>query len=66
MMPFSESILNAAYEIALALVIETKEDFVLAKDTIKKVAMDMMSHLRISSTVRGVVSTAYNNAKKAK
>lgn len=64
MMPFSESILNAAYEISLAISMETKEDFILAKDTIKKVAMDMLSHLRISSTVRGVVATAYNNAKK--
>lgn len=63
MMPFSESILNGAYEISLAIAMETKEDFILAKDTIKKVAMDMLSHLRVSSTVRGVVSTAYNNAK---
>lgn len=63
MMPFSESILNAAYEISLALSMETKEDFILAKDTIKKVAMDMLSHLRVSSTVRAVVAEAYQKAR---
>ncbi|MFG3613071.1 helix-turn-helix domain-containing protein [Rummeliibacillus stabekisii] len=63
MMPFAESIVNAAYEISLALVMETKEDFILAKDTIKRVSMDMLSHLRVSSTARAVVEAAYNKAR---
>ncbi|AMW99183.1 helix-turn-helix domain-containing protein [Rummeliibacillus stabekisii] len=64
MMPFAEPIVNAAYEISLALTMKTKEDFILAKDTIKKVSMDMLSHLRVSSTIRAVVETAFNKAKK--
>ena len=64
MMPFAESIVNAAYEISLALTMKTKEDFILAKDTIKKVSMDMLSHLRVSSTVRAVVEASYYNTKK--
>lgn len=63
MMPFAESVVNAAYEISLALEITSKEEFILAKDTIKKVAMDMLSHLRISSTVRAVVAEAYQKAR---
>lgn len=62
MMPFGKSILNAAYEISLAIQMTSKKDFILAKDTIKKVAMDMLSHLRISSTVRAVVAEAYQKA----
>ncbi|WP_190323397.1 helix-turn-helix domain-containing protein [Rummeliibacillus sp. TYF-LIM-RU47] len=64
MMPFAESIVNSAYEISLALAMETKEDFILAKDTVKKVSMDMLSHLRVSSTVRAVVEASYYKAKK--
>ncbi|MCM3316693.1 helix-turn-helix domain-containing protein [Rummeliibacillus stabekisii] len=64
MMPFAESIVNAAYEISLALSMKTKEDFILAKDTIKKVSMDMLSHLRVSSTVRALVEASYYRAKK--
>lgn len=63
MMPFAESTVNAAYEISLALTMKTKEDFILAKDTIKKVSMDMLSHLRVSSTVRAVVEASYYKAK---
>ncbi|AMW98476.1 helix-turn-helix domain-containing protein [Rummeliibacillus stabekisii] len=63
MMPFAESMVNAAYEISLALTMKTKEDFILAKDTIKKVSMDMLSHLRVCSTVRAVVEAAYNKAR---
>lgn len=62
MMPFADSILNAAYEISLAIQMTSKEDFILAKDTIKKVALDMLSHLRVSSTVRAVVAEAYTKA----
>ncbi|RIJ63431.1 helix-turn-helix domain-containing protein [Rummeliibacillus sp. POC4] len=62
MMPFADKVLNSAYEISLAIQMESKQDFVLAKDTIKNIAMDMLSHLRINSSVRAVVEGAYYKA----
>ncbi len=63
-MPFSDTIMKSAYEISLAIQMTTKQDFIIAKDTIKKVAMDLMSHLSIDASVRAVVEGAYNNARK--
>lgn len=63
-MPFADSVLNSAYEISLAIQMSSKQDFILAKDSIKKVALDLLSHLRINSSVRAVVEGAYNKAIK--
>lgn len=62
MMPFRDSVLNSAYEISLAIQMTSNEDFIVAKDTIKKVALDLLSHLRIISSVRSLIEGAYNKA----
>lgn len=64
MMPFGDSVLHSAYEISLAIQMTSNADFIVAKDTIKKVALDLLSHLRIISSVRSLIEGAYNKAIK--
>lgn len=61
-MPFSDSILNSAYEISLTIQMTSNADFIVAKDTIKKVALDLLSHLHIKSSVRSLIEGAYYKA----
>lgn len=63
-MPFHKDIMEHAYEISMSLDMETKEDFILAKDSIKKTSLDMLDKLFVHSSVRATVQKMYNNAKK--